>query len=146
MGGCKFRQFELSTGRSGQVVWYVAFRPARHFVDDVELRSTDFLAGVQHPVRASNEWLFEINGVVDDADHGQQIAVTDEVLRHRRPVAVSDAIALNPTSLEMRAGDRQHVAFPNAGREAGPGVGGVRWRMGTAVQPDQPGRLSEGAE
>ena len=128
------------------MVRHVALLTARDLVHDVELRAPDLLTRVQHPVRGADERLLEIDGIVHDRDDRQVVAMTDEPLGHRRPVAVRDAVALQPAGLEMRGEHRELVAVPSRRREAGPGVGGVRGRMRPAIEPEHARRLAEGAE
>ncbi len=82
--GGEFGQLGLRTGRSRQVVRHVAFRLAGDFVDHVELAASHFLREIQHPVRAPNERLLQVHGIVDDRHDGQDVAVSREMLRHRR--------------------------------------------------------------
>src|SRR5687767_7113298 len=103
--------------------------PYGDLVDHVELCPPHFLIRVEDPVRGANEWLFEVDGVIDHGHDHQVVAMPDESFRHRRPVAVRYAVALKPAGLEMRGRDLERVAVPPGGRETGPRVGGVRGRM-----------------
>src|SRR5206468_6176236 len=61
-----------------------------------------------------------------------------DVLRHRIHVAGLRPAALEVTIFEVRGRDLQRVAYPLAGRKAGPGVRRPGGRMRTAVHEDWP--------
>ena len=96
------------------MVRHLALLPAGDLVDDVELRAPHFLIGIQDPVRGADERLLEVDGIVDDRDDHQVVAMPDEPLGHRRPVAVRDAVALEPAGLQMRGEDRRARRRPIA--------------------------------
>ena len=122
---------------------HVALLPAGHLVHDVELGASDLLTGIQHPVRAADKRLLEVDRIVHDRDDRQVVAMTNETLGHRRQVAVRDAVALQPAGLQMRREDCELFAVPSPGREAGPRMGHVCGRMRPAVEPDQARRLTK---
>ncbi len=136
----------LRSRRPWQQVRDVALRVSRHLVDDVEFGAGDFLRRVDHPVGAADERLLEIDRILHDRHHRQHVAMPHEVFSHRRLVRVRDAVALNPPDLQVRRLDDELVALPAGGGEAGPRVRGIRGRMRTAVEPDEPCRLAERAE
>ena len=110
--------------------------------DDLTRIRRDLLMRIQGEVGRADERLGEIHRIVDEDDPRQIVAVADEMFGDDRQIAARNPVAANPSHLEMRRGDRQHVAFPHAGREALPRVSGVVGRMRAAVHPDRPlGRL-----
>src|SRR5579872_3212214 len=103
----------------------ISLRMPSDLVDDVELGADDVLPRIEDPAGGADEGLLEINRIRHDRHDRQQIAVPEEMLRHRRAIGVRDAVALNPADLEMRRLDLERVADPAAEREAGPRVRGV---------------------
>ena len=53
--------------------------------------------------------------VLDNRHDGQDVAVADESLRHRRAVAVHDTVALEPPRLQVRGEYNERVSVPSAG-------------------------------
>jgi len=52
------------------------------------------------------------NRIVDHDNPGEVVAMSDQMLGDGRLVAAGNAVAPDPSRLEMLGGDRQHVAFP----------------------------------
>src|ERR1043166_6169620 len=71
---------------------------------------------------AAYHWLGEINRIRDHRHEREAIRMTDEVLDDGRAVASRNAVAADPTFLEVRRGDGQNIAFPFPGREAHRGM------------------------
>ena len=128
------------------MVRHVTLLAASDLVNDVELRTPDLHAWVEHPVRRADERLLEVNRVVHDRHDGEEVSVPDETLGHRRLVAVRDAVALQPSSFQMRGEHRERVTVPSRRREACPRVRGMRGRMRPSVEPQHARRLTERAE
>src|SRR5262245_23054541 len=61
----------------------------------------------------------------------------DEMLDYGDLVACRYVFTPMPPLLDVRRGDRQHVAFPNSSREPHPRVRGVFGRVGAAIHPDR---------
>ena len=91
---------------------------------------------VELVVGGADERLGEIHRVVDDRHHGQEIAVPDPVFGDGGLVAARHAVAPDVAFLEMRDGDRQHVAVPLPRRKATPAMQRVVHRTLAAVEID----------
>jgi hypothetical protein len=76
--------------------------------------SVGFAREVESPILSTNERLAQINGIVDDDDVHQVIAVTDKPFGHRRAIAGRHAVAHDPAHLDMRCCHDQCVSFPFA--------------------------------
>src|ERR1019366_5904717 len=83
----------------------------------------------------------QVDGVGNDADVGEAVAVADEVFGERRHVAFGEAVAAQPAHLDVGGRDGEDVAFPFAGGETHPGVGRVVGRVGASIHPDGAGLL-----
>src|SRR5215813_8590732 len=108
-------------------------RPVDLFHNIARIRRYELVL-VQLIIRTTNKGFTQIHGIVDDRDHGQPIAVSNPMLGNRGEVTPRHPVAADVTFLEMRDGDRQHVAFPLCRGKTGPGVGGVRRWMRAAVE------------
>jgi hypothetical protein len=86
---------------------------------------------VHFEVRRAEERFGEVDGVVDDADQRERVAVADPVLGECCAVAAGDAVAADPADFEVRGGDYENVALPFARRETLPGM----WRVGAGMWP-----------
>jgi hypothetical protein len=82
-------------------VRHLALTSYGDLVDHIELCATNVLVRIQHPVGRADERLFEVDRIVDNRDDSQMVSMPDEALGHRRPVAVRDAITLQPAGLQM---------------------------------------------
>ena len=96
----------------------------------VERHLHDFLAGIgrvgdligQPESVRLDQRLGEIDGVFDDVDVRQQIAVSDEPLGHAGTIAQQHAVAADPPGLQMIGFDDEDRPFPAAERESLPRV------------------------
>src|SRR5262245_63648322 len=75
---------------------------------------------VEREVCGLDERLLVVNRVGHVLNNGQKIAVTHDVLDHRRPIAVRHTISFQDVLLEMRRGDGERVTVPLAGGETRP--------------------------
>src|SRR6476659_5687707 len=73
------------------------------------------LTGVEIPILAAHQRFGEEHRIVDDGDHGEKLAVTRPMLGHGAHVTAGNPITTEIVRLEMRGGDREHVAFPDTG-------------------------------
>src|SRR5678815_5872255 len=125
---------------------HLTLRPSSDLVNHIELRATDLHAGIEHPVGRPDEWLFEIDRIVDDRYDSENVAVPDEALGHRRLVAVRDTVALQPAGFQVGGEYRERVTIPPCRREAGPRVCGMSGWMRSAIKPQHARRLPECTE
>src|ERR1043166_1587663 len=95
-------------------------------------------AVVEDEVLRLDQRLGHVDRVPRVGDVREEVAVTEEMLRQRRLVALGQTVAPDPALLDMCRVDREHVAFELAGREAFPRMRGELRRMRTAVHPDRP--------
>ena len=125
-----------------EVVGDFTFR-AVHYFDYVFAgpQPVDVLVDVEDEVVGLDEGFGQVDGVGDDADVGEAVAVADEVFGERGHVAFGEAVAAEPAHLDVGRRDGEDVAFPFSGGETHPGVGGVVGRVGTAIHPDGAGLL-----
>src|SRR6266853_5310050 len=79
---------------AGQVVWHKPVGPSRDLVDDFGRHAGELLREVLNPVRAADQRLFEIDGIVHDADNRHHFSMTDDVLDDDRAVAGMHAASL----------------------------------------------------
>src|SRR5439155_19843820 len=121
---------------AGQMMRDVAAIAAGDLVDNFRDDDGELLRRILEPVCRAHERLFEVDRVVHHADQRQHVAVPDDVLDDPRAIARRNAVALNPSRLDVRRLDGEHRAVPAAGREALPCVRGVLGRMRPAVHPD----------
>jgi hypothetical protein len=90
----------------GQVVRHRATRPVDDFFDI--FTGIQPVAGgidIQHEVLALDQRLSEINGIGNDADVREMVAMPDEMFGKRGLVAFGQPIAPDPALLDMRGGD-----------------------------------------
>ena len=120
-----------------QMVRNLAFRPD-DFVDRLARVRADVAGDLVLVVAAADDRLRVVRRVGDDRDERHVVAVPDEMLADRRPVAAGQAVAAGPAFLQVRGRHRQDVLFPRAGRKAHRGVQRVVGRMRTSVHPDRP--------
>src|ERR1700688_2560909 len=66
------------------------------------------------------------------------VAMTDEMLGERDPVARRNPVAPVPALFDVSGVHSEDVALPLAGGETHPGVRGVVGRMRAAIHPDGP--------
>ncbi len=66
------------------------------------------------PVRL-DQGLGQVTRVLDHVDVRQVVAMADEALGHRRAIGDGEAVAPNPSGLQVRRRDDEHIAFPAAG-------------------------------
>ena len=122
--------------RAGQVMRH-ELRGAGNLRDVLALRRPHLLAGIEHPALAAHEWLREHRRVVDDRDHGEELAVPHPVLGQRAARRRRNTVAAQVVGLQMRRGDREHIAVPHARREPLPRMRRFGRRMRAAVEPDR---------
>ena len=107
-----------------QVIRHDALRPLD--LDDGLTRiRRDQLMRIERPVRRAYKRFSEIHRIVDDRDERERLAVPDEVFGEHRLIAARDAVAPNPSHLQVRRRDGEHVALPLARRKPLPRVRGV---------------------
>ena len=94
------------------------------------------LAGVEIPVGAAHQRLFQEDRIFGDGDDGQDVAVTDPVLGDDGLIAARQRVAAQIAGLQVRGGDGEHIPFPFRRREALPGVRGVVGRMRPVINID----------
>src|SRR5439155_17716612 len=94
--------------------------------------------GVQEEFLALDQGFGEIYGIIRDADMGQHIPAPDEMLDEGHLIAGRGVCTPVPALFDMRRGHRQHVAFPDSGRESHPRVWRVFGRVRASVHPDRP--------
>jgi hypothetical protein len=82
--------------------------------------------------------LAEIDGIVDDGEHRDDIAVTDEVFLHVGGIALRNAVGFDPAAFEVSRLDGQRVALIGTGGETGEGVRRVRRRVRAAIHIHSP--------
>src|SRR5215471_17510315 len=121
---------------------YVSFLLIRDFVRNLRGAAgaprVGFAGEIQFPILRSDERLAEINGIINDYQIDQVIAMTDELFPHGRPIARRHAVPHDPSHLDMRRGHDQSVRLPFAGRKTCPCVRRTfRW-MRTSVHPYRP--------
>ena len=91
------------------------------------------------------ERLAQIDGIVRDGKHRDDVAVADVVLGDCRFVTLRDTIRANPASLDVRRLHGELVSGPGARLKSGPRMSRQLRRMWPPVQPDGPVRSSIGA-
>src|SRR5262245_8121635 len=84
----------------------------------------------------ADERLLKVLWVVHDDDHGQVLAMFDDMFAQRSLIAHVDAVALHPAFFQVGRLDRQLIALPGTSREACPGMTRQLRGMRAAVQPD----------
>jgi hypothetical protein len=60
-----------------------------------------FSGEIESPVLSPNEWLGEIDGIVDDDDVEQMPIVSDEMLRHCGLIARGNTVSHDPAHLDV---------------------------------------------
>src|SRR5215475_15912107 len=99
-------------------MWHISLLLIRYLICNLSWTAgaprVGFAREVESPILSTNERLAQINRVVHDDDVHQVISVTDEPFSHRRQIAGSNAVAHEPTRLDMRCCHHQCVTFPSA--------------------------------
>src|SRR5262245_51827854 len=88
----------------------------------------------QTVLRAANQWLRQIAGIVHDVDPGEVIAPPSPPRRDRRFIGHHGAVSTNVVFFQMRGFDPEHIAFPRRRRISAPDVRGLVGRALTAVE------------
>src|SRR4029453_14185228 len=96
------------------------------------------LREVELVVSRSDERRGEVYGIRDDRGHRQKISMPHPVLHERRLVAAWKTIATEIALLQVRRGDREHVAVPFRGRKSGPRMQRPFGRMWPSIEVDHP--------
>src|SRR5215475_7917937 len=100
--------------------------------DDLTGVRCDLLRRIEHEVGGADERLGKKRRVVDDHHPREVVLVPDQMFCDGREIAPWNAVAANPSRLQMGGSDRQYVAVPLTRREALPGVSRPLRRMRTA--------------
>jgi hypothetical protein len=87
-------------------------------------------------VLGADQWLGKIDGILDDGNDGQEIAMADEEFGQRGLIAAREPVATNPAFFQVRSGDLELVAFPFSSGKTIPGLRGPGRGLGAVVHVD----------
>src|SRR6185436_11809764 len=127
----------LGVTRAERIVRYPPGLLARQLVHRLPRHGRrDGLRGTQYPGLRTDEWLFQVDRIVDLGDGREVQAVAEDVFGHHAVRTRVDADLLNDAELHVRGRDRQLAGMEGARGKARPCVFGMRRRMRAAVEPD----------
>src|SRR4029450_12072305 len=133
------RELTVERTLAGQIVGYCASYLSGDLVDVFAWPKPVTLRPFVEPeVCALDERFGQVHGIGDDADVREDVSMPDEVLDHRRELAVGEPVAASPLRLDVSRVDGQDVSVELAGRESLPGVRCPGGRVRTSVHPDGP--------